>query len=243
VFRLLIAGFMSTMIITDPNKSHRSSIFIIIGLCAYLCIALITYVPYLIYIDKMSQGDFVRLDPHPKALIVGVIFQRAAIIISPAAIFLGIRRMRILGKGFQNGFVVLIAVSMCVLFFIFNFYIYNKMNQIHKGFFETNVIPILEERLMKSDLTSKQRIGIERLLAKNIYVDQNRLISITDENANHSLFKPSDEDRAYKKSRDFVINSIFGARRAAKHQMILWITLLFLGICLGRFFPIRKSNG
>jgi hypothetical protein len=228
---------------TDPGKSHRSSIFVITGLCAYLCVALITYVPYLIYINKMSQGDFIGRYPYPKVLMVGVIFQSAAIIISLAAIFFGIRRMRKLGKSFQHGFVVIIGVSMCILFFILNFYVNNKMNQIHKGLFETNIIPKLEERLMKSALTSEQRIFCERQLAKEIYVAQNRLISITDENGNYSLFKPSDKDIAYKKSRDIVKNSILRDKRATRNRMILWITILFFGIFLGRFLPIRKSNG
>jgi len=117
------------------------------------------------------------------------------------------------------------------------------MNQIHKGLFETNIIPKLEERLMKSALTSEQRIFCERQLAKEIYVAQNRLISITDENGNYSLFKPSDKDIAYKKSRDIVKNSILRDKRATRNRMILWITILFFGIFLGRFLPIRKSNG
>lgn len=116
------------------------------------------------------------------------------------------------------------------------------MNQIHKGLFETNIIARLEERLMKSDLTSKQRIFFERQLAKEIYVDQNRLISITDENGNHSLFKPSDEDIAYKKSHDMVKNSILRDKRATRNRMILWIAVLSFSILLGRFLPIRKSN-
>jgi len=65
--------------------------------------------------------------------------------------------------------------------FILNFYINNKLNQIHKGLFETNIMRNLKKKLMKSDLTSKQRIFCERQIAKEIYVDQNRLISITDE--------------------------------------------------------------
>ena len=224
-------------------KSHGPPIFIIIGLCTYLCIALIVYVPYLIYIDKMSQGDFIGRYPYPKVLMVGVIFQSAAIIISLAAIFFGIRRMRKLGKSNQHGFIVIIGVSTCILFFILNFHVNNKMNQIHKGLFETNIIAKLEKRLMKSDLTSKQRIFYEKQLAKEIYVDQNRLISITDENGNHSLFKPSDEDIAYKKSHDIVKNSILRDKRATRNRMILWIAVLFFSIFLGRFLPIRKYNG
>jgi len=231
------------MIMTDAGKSHKSSIFIIIVLCTYLFIALIAYVPYLIYIGKMSQGDFIGWYPYPKVLMAGVILQSATIVISFAAIVLGVRRVRKLGKSFQHGFVVIIGVSMCILFFILNFYVNNKMNQVHKGLFQTNIIAKLEKRLMKSDLPSKQRIFYERQLAKEIYADQNRLISITDENGNHSLFKPSDEDIAYKKSHDIVKNSILRDKRATSNRMILWIAVLFFSIFLGSFLPIRKSNG
>jgi len=175
--------------------------------------------------------------------MVGVILQSAAIIISFAAIFFGIRRMRKLGKSNQHGLIVIICAGTCILFFILNFYINNKLNQIHKGLFETNIIAKLEEKLMKSDLTSKQRIFCERQIAKEIYVDQNRLISITDENDNHSLFIPSDEDIAYKKSHDIVKDSILRDKRTTRNRMILWIVVLFFGISLGRFSPIRKSNG
>jgi len=174
--------------------------------------------------------------------MVGVILQSAAIIISFAAIFFGIRRMPKLGKSIQHGFIVIIGAGTCILFFILNFYVNNKMNQIHKGLFETNIIAKLEERLMKSDLTLKQRIFYERQLAKEIYADQNRLISITDENGNHSLFIPSDEDTAYKKSHDIVRDSILRDKRATRNRMILWIAVLFFGVFLGRFLPIRKSN-
>jgi len=175
--------------------------------------------------------------------MVGVILQSAAIIISFAAIFFGIRRMRKLGKSNQHGLIVIICAGTCILFFILNFYINNKLNQIHKGLFETNIIAKFEEKLMKSDLTSKQRIFCERQIAKEIYVDQNRLISITDENDNHSLFIPSDEDIAYKKSHDIVKDSILRDKRTTRNRMILWIVVLFFGISLGRFSPIRKSNG
>jgi len=151
--------------------------------------------------------------------------------------------MRKLGKSNQHGLIVIICAGTCILFFILNFYINNKLNQIHKGLFETNIIAKLEEKLMKSDLTSKQRIFCERQIAKEIYVDQNRLISITDENDNHSLFIPSDEDIAYKKSHDIVKDSILRDKRTTRNRMILWIVVLFFGISLGRFSPIRKSNG
>jgi hypothetical protein len=214
-----------------------------IGLCTYLCIALIVNVPYLIYIDKISRGDLVEWYPYPKVLRVGVILQGAAIIISFAAIFFGIRRMRKLGKSIQHGFIVIIGIGMCILFLILNFYVNTKMNQIHRGLFETNIIANLEERLMKTDLPSKQRTFYEKQLAKEIYVGQNRLISITDENGNHSLFVPSDEDIAYKKSHDIVKNSILRDKRVTRNRMILWIAVLFFGIFLGRFLPIRKSSG
>jgi hypothetical protein len=175
--------------------------------------------------------------------MVGVILQSAAIIISFAAIFFGIRRMRKLGKSIQQGFIVIIGIGMCILFLILNFYVNTKMNQIHRGLFETNIIANLEERLMKTDLPSKQRTFYEKQLAKEIYVGQNRLISITDENGNHSLFVPSDEDIAYKKSHDIVKNSILRDKRVTRNRMILWIAVLFFGIFLGRFLPIRKSSG
>ena len=224
-------------------KSHSFPISIMIGLCTYLFIALIVNVPYLIYLDKISRGYLIAWYPYPKVLMVGVILQSAAIIISFAAIFFGIRRIRKLGKSNQQGLIVIIGVGMCILFFILNFYINNKLNQIHKGLFETNIIAKLEEKLMKSDLTSKQRIFCERQIAKEIYVDQNRLISITDENGNHSLFIPSDEDIAYKKSHDIVKDSILRDKRTTRNRMILWVVVLFFSISLGRFLPIRKSNG
>jgi len=224
-------------------KSHSLHISIIIRLCTYLCIALIAYIPYLIYVDKISRGDLVGLYSYPKPLMVGVILQSAAIIISFAAIFFGIRRMRRLGKSIQDGLIVIIGVGTCILFFIFNLYVNNTMKQIHSGLFETNIIVKLEERLMRSDLTSKQRSVYERQLAKEIYVDQNRLISITDENGNHSIFIPSDQDRAYKKSHDIAKDSILGDKRTTRNRMILWIAVLFFGIFLGKCLPIRKANG
>ena len=223
-------------------KSHSFPISIMIGLCTYLFIALIVNVPYLIYLDKISRGYLIAWYPS-KVLMVGVILQSAAIIISFAAIFFGIRRMRQLGKSNQHGLMVIICAGTCILFFILNFYINNKLNQIHKGLFETNIIAKLEEKLMKSDLTSKQRIFCERQIAKEIYVDQNRLISITDENGNHSLFIPSDEDIAYKKSHDIVKDSILRDKRTTRNRMILWVVVLFFSISLGRFLPIQKSNG
>ncbi len=227
---------------TDAMKSQSLPVSIIIGLCTYLCIALAVNVPYLIYIDKISRGHLIGWYPYPKVLIVGVIFQSAAIIISFAAIFFGIRRIRKLGKSNQQGLIVIIGVGMCILFFILNFYLNNKLNQIHKGLFETNIIAKLEEKLTKSDLTSKQRIFCERQIAKHIYVDQNRLVSITDENGNHSLFIPSDEDIAYKKSHDIVKDSILRDKRTTRNRMILWIVVLFFAISLGRFLPIRKRD-
>jgi hypothetical protein len=228
---------------TDPMKSHSLPISIVIGLCTYFCIALVVNIPYLIYIDKISRGDLIGRYPYPKVLMVGVILQSAAIIISFAAIFFGIRRMRKLGKSFQHGLIVIIGVAACILFFILNFYLSNKLNQIHKGLFETNIIAKLEEKLTKSDLTAKQRIFCETQIAKELYVDQNRLISITDENGNHSLFTPSDEDIAYKKSHDIVKDSILRDKRTTRNRMILWIVVLFFAISLGRFLPFRKSNG
>jgi len=191
----------------------------------------------------MSQGDDVSgWHLNPNISIVRVILHVGAIIISFASILLGIRRMRKLGRNFQHGFMVIIGVSTCILFFILNFYVNNKMSQMYRGFFETNIIGKLEKKLMESDLTLNQRIFVEKQLAKEIYVSQNRLISITDENGNHSLFKPSDENIAYKKSHDYLRNWILKIKIAKKNGMILWIAVLVFGILLGRYLPIQKSN-
>jgi uncharacterized membrane protein len=227
----------------DGWKSNKSFIFLLIGLCIFLFIALIANVPYLIFIEKILQnGEITGWYSNPKIhLIRGVLYGVAAII-SFVAILLGIRRMRILGKSYRHSSIVIIGVSTCILFLMLNFYINNKLDQVYKGFFETNIIAKLENTLTDSDLTSKQRALIERQLAIEIYVNENRQITITDENGRKFLFNPSEKDLAYKEGYSTFKKAILKDIKTAKKGMILWSSILFSSILLGRYLPIRKSH-
>jgi hypothetical protein len=224
----------------DVRKSRRVLALIITGLCAYLCAALMAYVPYLIYVDKLLQGDLSGSYPYPKALIAGAILQYTAIIASFAAIFWGIRRIRNTRKSIQHWLIVIIGIGICILFFNLNFVEYNKLDKFCRQVLETDVIAKLEAKLAKGDLPQKARILCEGMLAKEIYVNQGRLISITDQNGTRSLFKPSGDDMAYKKTHDFLKRSILRRENTTRNGSILWIAVLFLSIILGRFWPAAK---
>jgi hypothetical protein len=224
----------------DIRKSRRAVAFIIIGLGAYLCAALMAYVPYLIYVDKLLQGDVSESYPYPKALIAGAILQYTAIIASFAAIFWGIRRLRSARKSIQHRLIVIIGIGICVLFFNLNFVEYNKLDKFRRQVLEIDVIGKLEAKLTKNDLPQKARIISEQMLAKEIYVNQGRLIKITDDRGNSFLFKPSDDDIAYKKTHDFLKRSILRREHTTRNGSILWIAVLFLSILLGKIWPAAK---
>jgi hypothetical protein len=224
-------------------RSYPSSsiVIVIAGLCAYLCIVLILHVPYLIYLTKLSQGILIEF-PYPRAAVIGTLLQNVAIFISFAAIFWGIRRMRKAGKSIPYAFVAIIGIGTCILFFIINYYANNMVNQIYKGFIHTHIIQSLESKLLQNDLSLKNRVFIEKMLAEEIYLDQNRLISIADENGNHSLFKPTDDDIKLRRYRILLKDAFFHDEKTTRNRMALWPTILLLGICLGRFLPVRKAN-
>ena len=227
----------------NSRKSNKSFLFLLIGLCIFLFIALIANVPYLIFIEKILQnGEITGWYSNPKIWMVWRVLHGVAAIISFVAILLGIRRMRILGKSSRHGFIAIIGVSTCILFLMLNFYINNKLNQVYKGFFETNSIAKLEKTLTNSDLTSKQRALIERQLAIEIYINENRRITITDEDGRKFLFNPSEKDFAYKEGYSTFKKAILEDIKAQKKGMILWSSILFSSILLGRFLPIRKSH-
>jgi hypothetical protein len=226
----------------NSRKSNKSFLFLLIGFCIFLFIALIANVPYLIFIGKILDGKIAGWYSNPKISLVRVILHGVAAIISFAVILLGIRRMRILGKSYRHSAIAIIGVSTCILFFMLDFYINNKLNQVYKGFFETNIIAKLENTLTGSDLTSKQRALIERQLAIEIYVNENRQITVTDENGRKFLFNPSEKDLAYKEGYDTFKKAILEDIKGQKKGMILWSSILFFSVLLGRFLPIRKSN-
>lgn len=227
----------------DGRKSNKSFIFFLIGLCTFLFIALIANVPYLIFIEKIFQnGKITGWYSNPKIWLVRGILHLVAAIISFTAIILGIRRMRILGKSYYHDSILIIGVSTCILFFMLDFYINNKLDQVYKGFFANNMIAKLEKKLTDSDLTSKQRVLIERQLAIEIYVNENRQITITDEDGHALLFNPSEKDLSYKKGHNTFKKAILEDIRTAKNGMILWSSILFFSVLLGRFLPIRKSH-
>lgn len=225
---------------TKARQIWIVAILILIIVCASA-----TYsIPYLIYIEKIFQNETINpwLGFSRKIWLVRGILYLVAIIISFATILLGTRRMRILGKSYRHGSIAIIGVSTCILFFMLNFYINNKLNQVYKGFFETNIIEKLEKDLMKKDLTSKVRVLFERQLAVEIYVNENRQITIRDEDGHPFLFNPSEKDLAYKEGHDTFKKAILEDIRRVKNGMILWTTILFFSILLGRFLPIRKSH-
>lgn len=226
---------------TDSVKSHHSLLLVLViaFLCAFLCIALILHVQYLIFLTKLSQGI---LPAYPRAAIIGRLLQRVAILISLFAIIWGIRRMRIAGKSILHAFVAIIGIVMCILFFTLNTYENTKLHQIYKGSFDTQIIQRLETKLLQNDLPAKNRAFIEKWLAKEIYLDQNHLISIADENGNHSLFKPTDDDLNNRRLRNVIKDSFSRVEKSIRFSMALWLIILLLGIGLGRFLPVRKAN-
>jgi hypothetical protein len=231
------------MTMTDSVKSNHSPLLVLVitGLCAYLGIALILHVQYLIYLAKLSQGVLIEAD-YPRALIIGTLLQRIAIIISFVSIFWGIRRMRIAGKSILHAFIAIVGIGMCIFFFTLNYYENSKIHEIYNGFFDAQIIQRLETKLLKNNLPSNSRAYIEKALAEEIYLDQNHLTSIADENGNHSLFKPTDDDIKYKKLRIFIKDAFSRNEKSTRNSMALWAIILLLGICLGRFLPVRKAN-
>jgi hypothetical protein len=228
---------------TDSVKSRHSYflVLVIAGLCVYLCIALILHVQYLIFLTKLSQGTLIE-PAYPRAVIIGTLLQRIAILISFAAIYWGIRRMRITGKSILHTFVAIIGIGMCISYFMLNFYENSKVHQIYTGVFDAQIIQRLEKKLLKNDLPSKNRAFIEKALAKEIYLDQNHLISIADENGSHSLFKPTDDDIKYKRLRNVLKDAFSRDEMSTRNRMVMWLVILLLGVCFGRFMPVRKAN-
>lgn len=232
------------MTMTDSLKSHNSALLVLViaGLCAYVCIAVILHVQYFNFLTKLSQGALIETG-YPRAVIIGTLLQqRVAILISFSAIFLGIRRMRIAGKSNPYAFVAIIGIGMCILFLTLNFFENRKVHQISKGIFDTQIIQRLETKLLRNGLPSKSRAFIEKILAKEIYLDQSRLISVTDENGNHSLFKPTDDDIKNRRLRNVLKDEFSRDEKSTRYLNILWLINLLLGVCLGSFLPIRKAH-
>jgi hypothetical protein len=231
------------MTMTDSVKSHRLSLLVLIiaGFCAYLAVALILHVQYLMYLTKVAQGVLVE-PTYPRAWMVGMLLQKAAILISFASIFWGIRRVKMAGKSILHACVAIIGIGMCIVFFLLNLYENNKMHHIYKGIFDAQVIPKLETKLLKKGLPLKNRAFIEKMLAKEVYLDQNHRISITDESGKRSLFNPTDEDMKYRRLRNFLKDAILRDEKSARNRMVFWLISLLLGVGLGRFLPARKAN-
>jgi hypothetical protein len=227
----------------DGRKSNKSFLFLLIGLCTFLFIALIANVPYLIFIEKtfFQKGQVTGWYSNSKIWLIRGVLHSVAAMISFVAILFGIRRMRILGKGYRQSYIAIIGVSTCILFFMLNFYLNNKLNQAYKGFFENNMVG-LEKRLKNNGLTSKERVFIEKQLALEIYVNENRQITITDEDGHPVLFNPSEKDLAYKEGYNTFKKAILKDIQATKIGMILWASILFFSFLLGRFLPIRKFH-
>jgi hypothetical protein len=168
--------------------------------------------------------------------------QFVAIFISFAVILYGIKKKRLTGKDYYQSFPAVIGICICILFLGINFYENRQIEFILRHVFGNGTIGKIEKRLAESDLSAKQRALLEKHLAIEIYVKENRQIFFKDEDGRSVLFYPSDEDKTYKKSRDDLNKWLLKDRSDSRNAMILWASVLFSSILLGRHLPIRQSK-
>lgn len=216
-------------------------IYFIVTVAINIPLLFITKSPdYLLFAGDIV-ADILLFYSEPFVTQILKVWGLGALGVSFVIIVLGIKKLRATDQRNQALSMLFIGVFICSMFFISYLFLKDQNEQL-KTVFEPDVIPRIEKHLNDEELTDSKRAIAERMLAKEIYVREARLISITDEEGKQSVFNPSERDEASRRNYEYIEEMIPKNERTAKQGMILWASVLLFSTGIGMFLNIKNKT-